>query len=437
MLTLFLAQAHALRKGRVIPGFGRGLIPGFPRNVPREARCRVPASRAAGHVCPEMVGVAMRSLMRRTVVVTGAAVALLGPAAGAASAAAPGQAPGAAVASATAGWTVVPSPSPGSVSNTLYGVAATSSTNAWAVGEHTNRTTGQTLILHWNGTAWTQVPGPNPGGSRGGSVLTGVAATSSTNAWAIGNYATHGSLSQTLIEHWNGTAWTQVPSPNAPSTDNELSGVTATSATDAWAVGDSGPSPFTQALIVHWNGTAWTQVPSPSPSQSSIDTLVGVAATSARNAWAVGSVCVFCGGESEFNEPLIVHWNGTAWKQQPSPTNAIDLVGVAATSSTNAWAVGFAGRGSPVLIVHWNGTAWKQQSNSIPGSLNAVAATSATNVWAVGSPLIVHWNGTTWKQQPIPTPTASLYGVAATSATNAWAVGNHRGDFQTLVLHCC
>src|SRR5262249_40913237 len=110
----------------------------------------------------------MRALMRRTVVVTGAAVALLGPAAGAASAAGPGLAPGAASASAAAGWTVVPTPSPGSVSNILNGVAATSSTNAWAVGGHADRTTGRTLIEHWNGTAWTQVPSPSPGGSGRG-----------------------------------------------------------------------------------------------------------------------------------------------------------------------------------------------------------------------------------------------------------------------------
>jgi hypothetical protein len=341
------------------------------------------------------------------------------------------------VASAAAGWAVVQSPSPGSVSNTLYGVAATSSTNAWAVGQHADRTTGRTLIEHWNGTAWTQVPSPSPGGTRGFSVLNGVAATSSTNAWAVGDYAARHSLFQTLIEHWNGTAWTQVPSPNAPGGGNELNGVAATSATNAWAVGDSASG--TETLIEHWNGTAWTQVLSPNPNPNDPgNRLFGVAATSATNAWAVGTECLICNTDSETDATLIVHWNGTAWKQQPSPSPSDfnDLFGVAATSSTNAWAVGFAA-GSPVLIVHWNGTAWKQQPSSVPGAFNAVAATSATNAWAVGSPRIVHWNGTTWKQQPIPTPTATLNGVAATSATNAWAVGSHRGHFHTLVLHCC
>jgi hypothetical protein len=62
---------------------------------------------------------------------------------------------------------------------------------------------------------------------------------------------------------------------------------------------------------------------------------------------------------------------------------------VAATSATNAWAVGTLGGGA--LMAHWNGTAWKQQPSPGPGQypgfnlLDGVAATSATNVWAVGS----------------------------------------------------
>jgi hypothetical protein len=136
-------------------------------------------------------------------------------------------------------------------------------------------------------------------------------------------------------------------------------------------------------------------VPSPNPGSpnNTANILVGVAATSTTNAWAVGRTCHDCGGESEFNDPLIVHWNGTTWKQQPSPN---------------------------------------------PSGGSSVAATSATNAWAVGS-VIVHWNGTTWKQQPSPMP-AGLNAVAATSATNAWAVGLTGGGTlhqNTLALHCC
>jgi hypothetical protein len=42
--------------------------------------------------------------------------------------------------------------------------------------------------------------------------LSAVDATSATDAWAVGGYSS-GSASGTLILHWDGTAWTQVPSP--------------------------------------------------------------------------------------------------------------------------------------------------------------------------------------------------------------------------------
>jgi len=79
-------------------------------------------------------------------------------------------------------------------------VAATSASNAWAVGN----TSSGTLIVRWNGTAWKRVPSPG----RAGSLLYGVAATSARNAWAVGDTSkiNHGS-SETLILRWNGTSW--------------------------------------------------------------------------------------------------------------------------------------------------------------------------------------------------------------------------------------
>ena len=70
-------------------------------------------------------------------------------------------------------WTRVPSPSPGiaaSPESQLLGVTATSPANAWAAGFECVRpapgasgceSVGEqnaALILHWNGTRWTQVP---------------------------------------------------------------------------------------------------------------------------------------------------------------------------------------------------------------------------------------------------------------------------------------
>jgi hypothetical protein len=52
------------------------------------------------------------------------------------------------------------------------------------------------LLLHWNGTKWARVPGPSPGLGD----LTGVAATSASNAWTVGRFATT-VVSQALAIH--------------------------------------------------------------------------------------------------------------------------------------------------------------------------------------------------------------------------------------------
>src|SRR5439155_1317348 len=85
-------------------------------------------------------------------------------------------------------WTGVPSPSPGSSFNELNGVRVVSASDAWAVGAYGdgNGTHRQTLVLHWNGATWTQVASPDPGGSGNDNYLFAVAATSHSDALAVG-----------------------------------------------------------------------------------------------------------------------------------------------------------------------------------------------------------------------------------------------------------
>jgi hypothetical protein len=85
-------------------------------------------------------------------------------------------------------------------------VSAVSGTDAWAVGDsQPNAGSGplRTLILHWDGTAWSQVSSPGAGPAN---VLNGVSADSATDAWAVGYYISK-SVRYALILHWNGTAW--------------------------------------------------------------------------------------------------------------------------------------------------------------------------------------------------------------------------------------
>ena len=127
---------------------------------------------------------------------------------------------------------------------------------------------------------------------------------------------------------------------------------------------------------------------------------------------------------------------------------------MAATSSRNAWAVGYShsflspdfGVLDDGLIEHWNGTAWKVQAGHPAGRprggaqsniLFGVTAISSTNAWAVGAydyygygkQLVAQWSGSDWAALPSPNTSGDygnvndLYGVAAISSTTAWVVG--------------
>lgn len=282
-------------------------------------------------------------------------------------------------------WNLVPIPNLGSVNYELTGITALSAHNIWAVG-FTLNFNAPTLIEHWNGTAWSVVPSPFVTPQ---DTLYGVAAISGKNIWAVGySYNSSTYLSTTLIEHWNGTAWTIVSSPNIESGSSYLYGVTAISANDVWAVGYyQNPAPSTLPLIEHWDGSAWSIVSA--PNVSSEDNLSGIAAISANDIWAVGSSV----NTDSYFQTLTEHWNGTQWSIVSSPNIPNDsLTSIAAAASNDIWAVGgtFTGPNgtSQTVIEHWNGTKWNISASPNPGSqndLNAVATVPGTRqTWAVG-----------------------------------------------------
>jgi hypothetical protein len=282
-------------------------------------------------------------------------------------------------------WSLVTSPSPGSIYNLLYAVAGVSANDVWAVGIYsgTGTTAYQTLIEHWDGSTWAVVPSPNVGPGR--NELFGVAAAAANDVWAVGHSANLGE-ELTLIEHWDGSNWTVVPSP-APGFASALSGVAVVSANDIWAVGSYTSGSVNQTLTEHWTGSAWAVVASPSPG-SNTNLLWAVAAVATNDVWAVGYYRTSPGP----NLSLVEHWDGSAWTVVPSPnvgSSRNELYGVAAASASDVWAVGYyvGASGSETLIEHWNGSAWAVVSSPNGGSpANWLwgAAVVSNDVWAVG-----------------------------------------------------
>jgi len=184
-------------------------------------------------------------------------------------------------------------------------VSARSPADVWAVGRGSLGT--RTLVEHWNGTSWSHVLAPIPGQL---SFLNGVTAISASDAWAVGGFNGNVVGNRVLTLHWDGTAWHQVyaPTPGPNTNGDSLEAVSAASATDVWAVGGFKTSNgLRRTVSVHWDGTSWRHVFTPNPGGGSI--LSGVSAVSATDAWAVGHTNPFGGRQV----PLILRWNGTAW----------------------------------------------------------------------------------------------------------------------------
>jgi hypothetical protein len=136
-------------------------------------------------------------------------------------------------------------------------LAATSASNVWTLGCACEGGTAGGIIFRWNGRRWTRQATPSAV-RRFGTGLTAIAASSRHSAWTVGIYCKRDCTSQhpfyaPLILRWNGSSWKVSASPG--SRNSSLTAVAATTAGNAWAVGDS-PTTGT-VIILHWNGHVW------------------------------------------------------------------------------------------------------------------------------------------------------------------------------------
>lgn len=348
-------------------------------------------------------------------------------------------------------WNLVPSPNLGSGENDLFGVAAVSMNSVWAVGYATLPGGQQleTLIEQWSGSSWQVVPSPNVSGAS--NALGGVATLSAGAAWAVGGTALLNGDTQTLVEQWNGTSWTMVASPNGTgSSDSSLSAVTAVSPNDVWAVGTFQDANGTyRSLAEHWDGTAWAIVASPNPTDPSFPNtfLRSIVAVSSSDVWAVGYAE---SAPMTSAHPVIEHWNGSAWAlvAVPTDTSYEYLASVSAVASNDVWAVGWDNGGTTSLTMHWNGTQWSivPSPNVGPNTnvLEGVVASGPSDVWAVGftdfgQSLLEQWNGTAWAVVADPNNPGygdvKLWAVAAVNHHDIWTVGgfDNGGGYHTRI----
>ncbi len=337
-------------------------------------------------------------------------------------------------------WTIVDTPNIANADNYLQEVTVISNNNVWAVGYSVSSGVKSVLIMRYDGSVWTTYPATLASGTYSSS-LYGVAATSINNMWAVGSYSTSSGPDRTLTMHWDGVSWNYVPSPNIGNYNNDLNSV-AVVGTSLWAVGSyADANGIVRTLIVDGNGA--TSGPDPS---STLNSLTGVTAITSSDVWASG----IYNDSSGIHKELLLKWNGTSWTRYdgPSPGRAPNLYKIGAIASNDVWTAGFfidTGLHYGTLTEHWNGSVW----NYIPSAnrtgtsvLWAVAPVEHSAVWTAGygypapngttGTLTEYWDGTSWSIVSSPnrgTGINKLYGASSTpggsvvGGYDAWSVG--------------
>jgi hypothetical protein len=339
-------------------------------------------------------------------------------------------APSADAAQAAHPWSVVPSPDQGSVMDRLASVSCASPKSCMAVGywdkaSPTNEP--QTLAEVWSGSTWSLTPSPNEG--KYGDVLNGVFCRESTSCIAVGDSVSYSSSSEdfkTLVESWNGTSWSVIPSPNH--FNSSLYGVSCVSATRCVAVGGHGKK--IEPLAELWNGTSWSISSAPNPKGGG--NLGAVSCFRSND-------CIAVGGDGSVGGTLVESWNGHAWSIVQSPNPAGDqfdaFSGVSCSSSYSCIAVGsyFYKGNARTLSESWNGAKWSiirtpNQKDSHIDFLASVSCASPTDCIGVGSgneSLIESWNGTAWTMVAGPNQGGGglLYGISCPTEAACVAAG--------------
>jgi len=336
-------------------------------------------------------------------------------------------------------WTIVATPGiPGAPYTVLSAVSCSAATACTAVGSDTAPGFGA-LAERWNGSSWALQSMATPADGEEGFVL-GVACPSSTACVAAGDYINSSFSTVTLAEVWNGTAWSQQPSPSpAGGYILQMTGLSCSSASACTAVG------WTQlgAMVLRFNGSSWQLEPTPAPTgpQFVTPTLNGVSCASA-------SSCVSVGG---FTGTMAEVWNGSKWALSATPNAPgvviSDLAAVSCPAAGSCVAVGNqenAAGGQTSLADAWNGATWSiQPTPSVDGALTVmltgVSCASPEACVAVGwydsaagtqEPLAESWNGLAWSLESTPSPAGSsagsFAGVSCATSTDCVAVGSYQ-----------
>ncbi|QIB43863.1 hypothetical protein [Streptomyces aureoverticillatus] len=250
--------------------------------------------------------------------------------------------------------------------------------------------------------------------------LTGISVGAADDVWAVGERINRPTmLDEAQILHWDGTAWSD-RTGSAGSAIGRPEQIDGTGGA-LWVVGNA-KYPATGAVALRRSGSAWTSVPLPA-TLGAHSGLLTVRVVAADDVWVGGYTATEARGT---RTPLVMHWNGTAWKVLPTPFgSAVGQVSALLVRDGVCWAGGAAG--ARAAVATWSGGAWSLRS---PEGQDASAVTQlaayGAEVWSVGTRVALQrWTGASWSAAPSPTSAPLTSGALANGPDGSlWLAGS-------------
>ncbi|TYB64780.1 hypothetical protein FXF51_20205 [Nonomuraea sp. PA05] len=255
-------------------------------------------------------------------------------------------------------WNFVPtatSPDPAATRPSLQAIDSVSPSAAWAVGEYTTQSeeSAGAAIQQWNGRVWKNVD--HPALTRANATLRAVSARSRDDVWAVGRQFTDPGRIESLILHYDGKSWTELP--GVPGVLAELLSVSARAADDVWAVGFERKTNASAPVALHWDGKSWSSALTPSAAWTMP---MAVHAAGPDDVWITTM-----GAADGRTQPPLQHWDGTSWTDvrpegvQP-PGSKYIYVALTGSGPKDVWATG------QIL----NGSGWESSSQPLVAHLS-------------------------------------------------------------------
>lgn len=327
---------------------------------------------------------------------------------------------------------------PGAASVTLHDVDGTSPTDVWVVGSSLVSNSGgarqDTLVMHYDGTAWSLVPAPNPVGPGGPfNAFHAVKAFAPDDVWVAGYWRNLGlnflPQSDLYVAHWDGSSWTPVVTTAASPNGNghQIGDIVASGPDDVWFLGRVTTSQI-RPLALHWDGSGMQFRYGPSPTSAPLANVEfrSGAAIAPNDVWLVGG-----GPNYLMTSPYLVHGNGAAMAVVPGATSGSTyrISSVAAAATDDVWVLGEEQIGSnlDVLLWRWDGQAWSPAPQWQPGFYAHCLHAASAGLFAGGLGGVQHWNGTSWLTATtlpmLVTPSVRVMGNAGSSVFAIVAAG--------------